>query len=273
MTSSTVTPTTDTQATVALDLIDVGENVRPLDLLHVEALAGSIALRGLLVPVLLRPVGERFALVAGHHRIAACRSLGWESIPYTLREQEGSSADTAAENVMRKQLTPLEEALAVKNMLDEGYTLDGAAAALGWSAKLVSARAKILTLPEIAQQFIGSGALPVSSVGVLELITQVSVEVCEAAVSLVANGEVSGTELAQRPSRVLGYRLKGSKVFCCLLERADECDIGELRLGKKADALLEQATELHKKLNPHSYGHRRSGSPSRTSTRLVRPVC
>ena len=62
---------------------------------------------------------------------------------------------------MRKALTPLEEAQAVKHMLDEGYTLDGAATVLGWNRKLVSARARILELPETAQRLLGSGELPV----------------------------------------------------------------------------------------------------------------
>ena len=48
-------------------------------------------------------------------------------MPVVVRDHEGSSADSAAENVTRKQLTPLEEARAVQAMLDEGYTLDGAA--------------------------------------------------------------------------------------------------------------------------------------------------
>ena len=72
---------------VSLDLIDVGENIRDLDLEHVEALAASIAIRGQLVPVILRPNGERFDLVAGAHRYAACRKLAKDTIEYTVREQ------------------------------------------------------------------------------------------------------------------------------------------------------------------------------------------
>jgi hypothetical protein len=53
---------------------------------------------------------------------------------------------------VRKQLSPLGEAKAVQNMLDEGYTLEGAASVLGWSLALVKVRAKILKLPEAAQQ-------------------------------------------------------------------------------------------------------------------------
>ena len=73
-------------------------------------------------------------------------------------------------------------------MLDEGYTLDGAATVLGWNRKLVSARAKILELPERAQQLIGSGELPVSAVGTLTQIAEVSPELCEAALAPVADG-------------------------------------------------------------------------------------
>ncbi len=207
----------------ALDLIDVGENTRELDPSHVEALAASIALRGLIVPLVVRPDGERFTLVAGHHRYAACRSLGLTEVEVTLREQEGSSADSAAENVVRKQLSPLEEARAVKHMLDEGYTLDGAATVLGWSRNLVSARAKILELPEEAQRLLGTGELPVSAVAVLETINAVSPELCEAALVPVANGDLSGAQLASDPGWALGYALREghTKSFAAYLSRLD----------------------------------------------------
>jgi len=55
-------------------------------------------------------------------------------------EQEASSADSADENVVRKQLTPLGEARAVAEMLTEGDTLDGAAEVQGWTRQLVGAR-------------------------------------------------------------------------------------------------------------------------------------
>ena len=57
--------TDESARSVALDRIDVPDNVRELDAAHVQALAGSIALQGLLVPLVVRPAGERFELVAG----------------------------------------------------------------------------------------------------------------------------------------------------------------------------------------------------------------
>jgi ParB family chromosome partitioning protein len=122
---------TSDDTTLALDSISVRENVRDLDADHVAALAQSIKLRGLLVPVIVRAIDGGHELVAGYHRFAACRQLGLDAIAVVVREHEGSTADSAAENVTRKQLTPLEEARAVQAMLDEGYTPEGAAQALG----------------------------------------------------------------------------------------------------------------------------------------------
>ena len=179
-----------------LEQIDVGENARALDQAHVDALASSIELRGLIVPLVVRPQGKRFALVAGHHRYAACRKLGLAEVEVTLRGQEGTSADSAAENVVRKALSPLEEAHAVRHMLDEGYTLEGAATVLGWSRHLVGARAKILELPTRAQELLGRGALPVGAVTALATINEVSPELCAAAVVPVAESEITGEQFA-----------------------------------------------------------------------------
>jgi ParB/RepB/Spo0J family partition protein len=241
---------------VALDVIDVPENVRELDQEHVDALAKSIALRGLIVPLVVRPDGERFTLVAGHHRYAACRSLGLDEIEITLREQEGSSADSAAENVVRKQLSPLEEARAVAHMLDEGYTLDGAATVLGWSSKLVSARAKILGLPEVAQQVIGSGELPVSAVATLTKIAAVSADLCDAVLAPIAAGEISGEQFTSNPGWAIGHALRDSdcKAFATFLGTLSHQDIGELRLGKKIEVAYTEAEALHRQIDRYAYG-------------------
>jgi ParB-like chromosome segregation protein Spo0J len=84
---------------VALDRIRVPHNVRDLDASHVDAPAGSIALQGMLVPVVLRPDGDDFELVAGFHRIAAARNLGLADVPYVVRDAETEDADRAIENI------------------------------------------------------------------------------------------------------------------------------------------------------------------------------
>src|SRR5689334_20815695 len=101
---------------VALDEIRVPDNVRMLDDAHVRALAGSIQLQGMLVPLVVRPDGDGFELVAGFHRVAAAQSLGLAELPVVVRNADTEDADRAVENITRKQLSPYEEAKAVRAM-------------------------------------------------------------------------------------------------------------------------------------------------------------
>ena len=85
---------------VALDRIRVPENVRALDDAHVQALAGSIALQEMLVPVVVRDDGDNgFELVAGFHRIAAATSLSLSEVPVVVRDARTEEADRAIENI------------------------------------------------------------------------------------------------------------------------------------------------------------------------------
>ena len=92
--------TQETGRRIALGEIRVPENVRALDPGHVKALAGSIKLQGMLVPVVVRDDGEKgFELVAGFHRIAAAKSLGLADVPAVVRDVETEDADRAVENI------------------------------------------------------------------------------------------------------------------------------------------------------------------------------
>jgi ParB/RepB/Spo0J family partition protein len=252
MTTVAVDPTR-----VALSAIDVGENVRELDEAHVDALASSIALRGLIVPLAVRPSEQgRYLLVAGRHRYAACVKLGWQEVEVTVREQETTSADTAAENIVRKQLSPLGEARAVGAMLNDGLTLDGTAEALGWSRELVRARAKILELPETAQRLLDTGELLVSAVDPLLRIGAVSPALCEAAVAPVAEGDLAGGRLASDPGWAIGWALRNDRTqaFAAYLTTVDSYEIEDLRLGKKATAAYAECEELHRAVEQYAYG-------------------
>jgi ParB-like chromosome segregation protein Spo0J len=66
---------------------------------------------------------------------------------------------TGSALITRKQLNPYEEAKAVRAMLDRPLTVDGAAQALGWPKARVTARVKLLELPERGQQLIGDGVI------------------------------------------------------------------------------------------------------------------
>lgn len=93
------TTTPDVGRPIALDLIRVPENVRALDEAHVQALAGSIELQGMLVPVVVREHADGFELVAGFHRVAAAKSLGITEVPVVVPDARSEQADRAIENI------------------------------------------------------------------------------------------------------------------------------------------------------------------------------
>jgi ParB family chromosome partitioning protein len=84
---STPTMTTRRVEEILVEQIEAGGNVRDLDGEHVSRLAASMKVRGLLTPIDVVAVdGERFALVAGAHRLAAASELGWPTIAAQIGE-------------------------------------------------------------------------------------------------------------------------------------------------------------------------------------------
>jgi ParB/RepB/Spo0J family partition protein len=270
MATTVITTTSTGTIAVPLEKIHVASNVRDLDLEHVDALAGSIALQGLLVPVLLAPAesnvaehGFEYELVAGYHRYAAVSKLQHSVIDAVIRDrdQDSDGAEVAAaratENVTRKQLNAYEEALAVQAMVDRGFTEDGAAQALGWPKARIPARVKLLELPAKAQKLIGDGVIPLACVDTLRNVGNVSPTVLDEVVEYIANGgEWVVGRLQSETGWVIGRVLSesGSKAFAAYLNQLGAREINELKLGKKAAAQLAEIEELHKKVNRYSYG-------------------
>jgi ParB/RepB/Spo0J family partition protein len=242
---------------IALEQIRHDANVRELAGEDVDALAGSIALLGQITPAIVRPDGDGYVLVAGHKRYAALQKLGHAEIRAEIRSGESEHAERAAENVVRTQLNPYEEARAVAAMLASGLTEDGAAQALGWPKARVTPRMRLLELPDTAQQMVGDGQIALSSVEQLRAIGQVSLPLLDALIAYLADGNQFAAErLAREPGWVIDAALRetDSKVFAAHLSRIDGQDVAALRLGKKTEALYERAVELARQLDRYSYG-------------------
>jgi hypothetical protein len=141
----------------------------------------------------------------------------------------------------------------VKAMLETGLSEDGAGQALGWPKARVSARVKILELPESAQQMIGAGVIALSAVYQLRAIGRVSPGLLDAVIAFLADGnEWAAERLAREPGWVLDSALRDGnvKAFAAYMNQASAHEISELRLGKKTEELYVEAERLHKQITP-----------------------
>lgn len=125
-------------------------NLDPLD-----ELTSSVMEKGLLEPIVVRPTGSGFEVVAGNRRLEACRRLRFRKIPCHVVELDDKEAYEVSlvENLHRKTLNPLEEGLAFRRYVnDYGYGgVSELAKKIGKSHTYVSRRIGLLSLPESLQ--------------------------------------------------------------------------------------------------------------------------
>ena len=114
----------------------------------VTDLAASIKANGLLSPLSVVPNGERYRVIAGHRRLAACKQAGTGAVPCFVLDLDPLQQLEAmvTENCQREQLTVFEEADAIQGMLDLGATTASVAHRLGRSADYVRDRAKAASI-------------------------------------------------------------------------------------------------------------------------------
>src|SRR5687768_17595311 len=151
--------------TVPVDLIAPNPN-QPRKHFEEDALVGlsaSVRERGLLQPVLVRPVpGGTYELIAGERRWRAAQLAGLEAIPAIVRPHEDAASLELAliENMAREDLNPVEEARAVAALVEElGLSKEEAGRRLGRSRVAIPNLLRLLDLPDEALELIESGQL------------------------------------------------------------------------------------------------------------------
>lgn len=174
---------------VPIDAISPGENDRTVfDQAGLDELAASIKEHGLASPIVLRlwapyPMccfggdrlgpGAMYQIVAGERRYRACKLLGWTSIPANVLElsDEQASAIMLTENVSRKDLDPVDEALAYKKRLDQfGWSVPEIAKKCGVSAERITRRLKLCSIRQDILHLVRSGQFPVGHAEVLSVL-------------------------------------------------------------------------------------------------------
>lgn len=127
-------------------------------------LSASIKAIGLLQPVLVRPSStpDRFELIAGERRWRASKRAGLSTIPAIVRVTDDVSSVEQAlvENLHRQDLTPLEEAAAYQQLLEDfSMTHEQVATKVGKSRSAITNSLRLLTLPPTIQQYLAEGRL------------------------------------------------------------------------------------------------------------------
>lgn len=122
----------------------------------IEELAASIREHGILQPLVVQPKGDRYELIAGERRLRAARSLGLTRVPVVVRTVSAQQQLELAlvENLQRKDLNPIEEAIAYQRLINEfNLTQEQVARKVGRSRSHV---ANVLRLPSLPEPIVAS---------------------------------------------------------------------------------------------------------------------
>ena len=144
---------------IEVDINDILPNRnQPRIILNEEddlGLTDSVKEYGVLQPIIVRSIGDKYEIIAGERRYRASVLAGKETVPVIVRNMnDKESAEVALiENVQRKQLTPIEEALSYKNILDLGYmTQEQLAEKIGKSQPTIANKIRLLNLTDDVQE-------------------------------------------------------------------------------------------------------------------------
>lgn len=119
-----------------------------------QELSNSIKQHGIIQPLVLRKLGDKYEIIAGERRYKAATMAGLTKVPAVIADiDDNTSAEVAlVENVQRKNLTSIEEAKSYKNILDKGYmTQEGLAKKMGLSQSAIANKLRLLNLVDDVQ--------------------------------------------------------------------------------------------------------------------------
>ncbi|HAI87521.1 MAG TPA: chromosome partitioning protein ParB [Firmicutes bacterium] len=123
----------------------------------IQQLAESIRLHGILQPVVVRPAGDGYQLIAGERRWRAAQIVGLPKIPAIVRELDDSGMVQVAliENLQREDLNPIEEALAYRKLMGEfKMTQEQLSKSIGRSRPVIANTVRLLNLPAEIQNHV-----------------------------------------------------------------------------------------------------------------------
>ncbi len=140
---------------VPIEQIDPNPNQPRQVMGDLSELMASIAEKGVIEPLIVRQQGARYQIVAGERRYQAAARLGLHEVPVVVRDvDDGELIEIALiENLQRKDLSPFEEAEALKGLADHfDYTHEQMARRLGKSRTSVTESLSLSSMPDEVKQ-------------------------------------------------------------------------------------------------------------------------
>jgi ParB family transcriptional regulator, chromosome partitioning protein len=137
---------------------------RTFDEAKIAELAESIRQKGVLQPLVVKKVDEGYELIIGERRLRAAQKIGLDKVPVVVREASSTESLEIAliENIQREELTPIEEALAYRQLMEELHlTQEEVAVRVGKSRPVVTNLLRVLNLPDEVRAEVDRGTISV----------------------------------------------------------------------------------------------------------------
>lgn len=141
---------------------NVGQPRKHFDAEALEGLSQSIKTYGIVQPIIVRRISDRFSIIAGERRYRAARMAGLKQVPVVVKDYSDTELMEVSlvENLQREDLNPIEEAQAMQLLMTEHQlTQEELSERLGKSRSAVANTLRLLNLPENIRSMVISGAL------------------------------------------------------------------------------------------------------------------
>lgn len=185
-------------------------------------LAQSIKQHGVIQPIIVRKILNGYELVAGERRWRASQIVGLKTIPAVLREYTDAEMMEIAliENLQRRDLNPIEEAMAFRSLMEEfGLTQEEVAQRIGRSRSMIANTVRLLNLHSEVQSYVSRGTLNMGQARPLLALENPEMQVTAA--KQIIEEDLSARDAEELVRRLVAHRPKKSAETKSAVESQD----------------------------------------------------
>jgi ParB family transcriptional regulator, chromosome partitioning protein len=207
-----------------------------------QELAASIKEHGVLQPILVRPSGDHYEIIAGERRWRSSKIAGKETIPAIVERFDDATALEIAliENLQREDLSPLDEAVIYKKMTDElGYSIRQLAGKLGKDKGYVENRLRLASAPDDVREMVAKRYDTLSAA--YELMKLEDKRRRRSLAKQILAGQLTLIRLHDRVERILHPQERGTKAEPAIPALRDDALITATRMLNESLSDLSRA--------------------------------